>query len=440
MLISLGLDFRHARLEVRERFHLQDHDVPRVCDALVAIGFEEIVLTRTCNRIEAYGWWPAPRASEIDFGREISRAWAGDDGPGAELLRASARLREGKDAVRHLFRVAAGLESQILGDVHILGQLRRAFRDAVGARSVGSHLHRLFETALRVGKRVKKETRLVSTQNSVGSHAARRAAARFGGVVGRSCVVIGCGKSGTHAARALAQLGATQLTIVNRTVERAEALARELGGARAVGLDALCDVVAGADIAIVATGAQEPVLRAAALRDARARIGSDRPLLVVDVSVPRNVELSVATLLKVELVDLDALRLETAEVEKFRLQAIPEAEARVEDGLGEFMHWLELQSARRALRPLHETLSAICRREVSYLAGASPLAERTADRIVASVMARPMAALRAASLRGETLEHALGALGVLFEEVRPTASPTRSLDGAFSRQVLPSLG
>ncbi len=326
-------------------------------------------------------------------------------------------MRGSHETARHLFRIAAGLESQILGDIHILGQLRRAYRDAVEAGWVGSHLHRLFETALRVGKRVKRETHLQATRSGVGSEAARTAVERWGGLAGRSCVVVGCGKSGTHAARCLAQLGATDLTVVNRTVERAAKLARDLGSARCADLDALPSLVAGAQVLVVATGAPEPVLTAAAVQVARVRAGvasADRPLLVIDVSVPRNVEPAVGRLIGVDLVDLDMLHPEAAELQKSRVASVPEAEARVEEGVGEFMGWLELAPARRALRPLQDVLTEICRREVSHLTGESPLAERTAERIVARVMSHPMTALRSALERGVAPEEAAGALGVLF--------------------------
>jgi glutamyl-tRNA reductase len=433
MLVSLGLDFRRACLEVRERFHLDDGDVPRVVAALAARGVRETVVTRTCNRVEAYCWWPAAAAGAggEEAAREICRAWLGGHGPEAEGLRANARLRTGADVALHLFRVAAGLESQILGDIHILGQLRRAFRDSVQAKAIGPHLHRLFETALRVGKQVKRETRLLATRNSVGSEAARMAAQRVGGLAGRACVVVGCGKSGTHAARALADLGATDLAVVNRTVERAEQLARELGQARAAGLDALPTLLARADLVIVATGAPKPVLTAEALRAARSAAG-ERRLLVVDVSVPRNVESSARSLPALELVDLDTLHPEAAEIERSRLEAVPEAEALVLAGVDEFVRWLELHTARRALGPLHELLSAICRREVAYLAGNSPLADRAADRIVAGIMARPMAVLRAASERGERVEETAGALGALFAAQRP---PTAASGRAGAQQT-----
>jgi len=264
MLVSLGLDHRRADLAVRERFHLDDTDVTRICGKLTAGGAAETVVVRTCNRLEVYGWWPASDASAGpgDPIREIGRAWAGDDDRAARLLAENARVRTADTAVRHLFRVSSGLESQIVGDIHILGQVRRSLRDAVEVGSIGSHLHRLFETALRVGKQVQRSTHLMSSRRSVGSEAARRAADRVGSLAGRTCIVVGCGKSGTQAARTLQALGATDLVVLNRSRARAEKLARELGSARAGSLDRLPHELGRAGVVIVATGAPEPIVHA----------------------------------------------------------------------------------------------------------------------------------------------------------------------------------
>jgi glutamyl-tRNA reductase len=414
MLVSFGLDFRSARLEARERFHVDDAQVPRVLGDLEAAGVHEVVMARTCNRVETYCWWPeGGGASDVpERARAIGSAWLGGDGEELGTLMELAHTRTSGNAARHLFRVAAGLESQILGDVHILGQLRRAYRDAVEAERVGSHLHRLFETAFRVGKQVQRETALKAVRSGVGLEAARRAVEHWGSLRGLSCVVLGCGKSGSHAARWLSEHGATDLTVLNRTVERAETLARRLGNASAAGLDALPGLLSGAHVIVVATGASEPVLEASMLGSARAS-GADG-VLVIDVSVPRNADPAVAGLPGVELIDLDALSPEAAEQRRSRVAAVPEAEAIVEEGVLEFVGWLELAVARKALRPLQAVLAEICQREVAYATGESRRARETAERIVARLMAHPMTALRSAAERGEYAAEAVAALGALF--------------------------
>ncbi len=419
MLVSFGLDHRRARLEVRERFHLEDEDVPKLYAALAAQGAEEVVVARTCNRVEVYCWWTDPAASLDARAQGIAEAWAGAPGPEAEKLLACAKIRIGEDTARHLLRVAAGLESQILGDIHILGQLRRAFREAVAGRAVGAHLHRLFENAFRIGKQVKRETQLMATRSGVGSEAARHAAVHLDGLAGRRCVVVGCGKIGAQAARSLLARGADDITLVNRSAARAEKLARDLGTTEVASFERLYPLLGSADVAIVATGASEPIVqreRLVRVRRAAGGVSVPRDLLVIDVSVPRNVDPAIGALAGAKLVDLDTLHPEAVEVERSRHAAVPAAEAHVEQGVVEIMHWFELHSARRALRPLRETLTAICRREVAYLAGEPSVAERAADRIVSRLMAHPMTALRAASKRGEAVDDAAGALQILFSQ------------------------
>jgi len=425
MLCLLGLDHHRAHLETRERFHLGDEDADRLREALARRGVEEVVIARTCNRIEVYAWLPPSSPLAADPARVLGSAWVDDEAVELEQLLLNARLRHGSDAVRHLFRVCSGLESQVLGDIHILGQLRRAFQQASSAGSVGSRSYRLFENALRVGKQVRRETSLMATRSGVGSTAAARAVAHCGDLGDTTCLVVGCGKSGTDAARWLSAQGATEIIVANRTLERAQRLASDLAGTRAVGLDALDAELPRADVVVVSTGARSPVLTREVLGRALARRSDLRkqPLLVIDVSVPRNVEAAAGRLEAVELVDLDNLHPEAAKVEKARRTSVPAAEEIVERAVAEYEDWLALEAARRSLRPLQGLLSEICRKEIDHLAGGSASARRTADRIVAAVMARPMSAMRAARERGERLEESASALGALFVPPCGSKSP-----------------
>ncbi len=414
MLLSLGLDFQQAALEVRERYLISDPDAERIRDDLARRGASESLLVRTCNRVEIYSAWPDDGTDPLSRVRDIAAAWVGGRDQLTEGLNAISRARGERDAARHLFRVAAGLESQILGDIHILGQIRRTFRDAVETGSVGSTLHRLFESALRVGKKVRRETDLMAPRSGVGSEAARRAVEHWGTLAGRACVVVGCGKGGEHAARCLADAGADQLTIANRTRHRAEALAADLAGAHAADLSSLPALIESAEVVVVATSAAEPVVRAGPLRDARSRGRLNPDLLVIDVSVPRNVDPRVGEIPGVALVDLDSLHPGIAARQKSRVAAIEDAELLVEGELGDFVRWLRFQSLRGALNPLQEVLAEVCEREVGYVASDAKAAKRAANRIVARVMARPMAALKTAS--EASLTEAIGAVGTLFTD------------------------
>ncbi len=425
MLVSLGLDHQHAELGLRERFHVRDEDVERLHAALAECGVLESVLMRTCNRIELYCWWPEQDASLAgrDAVGEICRAWTHGDREAARVLRSSAQIRAGEEAARHLFRVSSGLESQVLGDMHIIGQVRRSLRDAVEYRSVGSNLQRLFQSALRIGKEVKRSTGLMATRKSIGRAAALCAAGAIGDPEEGPFAIVGCGKSGVLAALTLAEMGVQDLVLINRTRSRAEELVSELGYGEARGLDALPAALASARAVIVATGATEPLLTRDSVLDAWEGRSASSPLLVVDISVPRNVAPEVGALPGVELIDLDGLAPDSSDAEETRRGAVERAEVLVEDAVAEFVGWLELGSARDALGPFRTVLADICRREIAYLTGslgdvsdetAPPPVERTADRIVARVMAHPMTVLRSASQRGEPFAEVAGTLKRLF--------------------------
>jgi glutamyl-tRNA reductase len=416
MLISIALDFRRATLKTRERFHLSDEAVDRLITTPRSDLVRELALVSTCNRLELYAWSGAQDSeSEERAYQELADRWTGYDDSRARELDTLALRRVGEDAARHLMRVASGLESMVLGDVQIIGQVRRSYRQAIATGAVGTGLHRLFSVALRAAKRVQHETGLIGGRHSVGTEAAALAARRHGPLMKRRCVVVGCGKTGERAARHLVKLGAVDLVLINRTPERAEQLARELWG-RAASWDRLHRELARADVAIIATSADKPPVRSASLRFCREMAGTrEHQLLVLDLSVPRNVEQEVAGLPGVTLVDLDELHPRLEQAESLRQAAVPQAEVIVEHELADLMAWIRAEAAREALRPLREALNEVCRRELAW-AGAKAGADldHTAERIVAKLMARPMTILRNATERGESVDSVTATLRELF--------------------------
>jgi len=428
MLISIGLDFGFAPIEVRERFHRSEAEVEgRYASMDRTRRGVEVVFVSTCNRLELYAWDPAAAEDPDRAFRDLAERWAPGRAERDELLQRS-KLRSGRAVARHLLAVAAGLESQILGDIHILGQLRKSFRAAHQADVLGGHLHRLFEAAFRAGKAVRRETELMAGRSSVGSEAAGRALRVPEPAEDRHVVVLGCGKVGSHAAETLAERRVGRLTLVNRTRSRAEALSRELD-AEVVDWDDLHEVVARADAVIVATGAPTPILRVDALHELRmGEAGHDHPLLVLDVGMPRNVAPDPAgERSDILLVDLDALHPEMASVERARRAAVPQAEDVVETEVESFFSWLAVQPAREALEPLRETLTAICERELAYAAG-EEVANRTASRIVAKVLASPMVHLRDECQNGRPVQDVAEVLSTLFADDE-TPSPALNSRG-----------
>ena len=426
MLISLALDFRRADLRTRERFHLSDERLDALYRQPRTGAIQELALLSTCNRIELYGWSAARDARDVDQAlTALARRWMADEDRVDELV-GTAVHRSGEEAARHVCRVAAGLESLVLGDNQILGQVRSAYRRAAAAGTVGPGLHRLFHTALRVGKRVQHETALVGGRNSVGAEAAHCALRTVGELASRRCVVVGCGKTGQRAARQLVKLGAVDIVLINRSPEKAQALASELWG-RAAPYTSLHREIAVADVAVVATSADTPPVRSASLRFCREMARTDdRPLLLIDLSMPRNVEPEVVGLPGVSLVDLDTLQPPVVAAQAQRRAAVPAAEAIVEAELADFLDWVAGEPARDAIQPLRELLADLCRREVAFAAG-DAVAARTAERIVAKLLAQPMKTLRAAAERGEPVELYTEALAHLFApESAPAPAPVRA--------------
>ncbi len=388
-LALVGIDFRTAPVEVRERWTLDDRAHLRLVEEARSAA-EEIVVLRTCNRTEIVTWLHPGSVHPGAAESALAEAWAravretrGHGPPPVQGLRGPA-------ATRHLLRVAAGLESQILGDIHILGQLRRGYREAQEMGTVQAHLHRLFDAALRAGKRVRRETRLMAGHRSVGSEAARHLLERLPVDAPRRILVVGAGKVGSHAARALAGVSGVEVVLLNRTPERAASLAAEWSGPWG-SIDTLPEWLPECGGVLVATGAPGPWMNAGVL----AGRTPGRTLPVVDLSMPRNVAPEVGRLPGVLLSDLDDVHPETAAVEEARHEAIPRAESIVEEEAGDFEGWLSASEARAALRPLQEWVVEVCRREVRFVAdGDDELAERAARRIAARVLSRPMMALR----------------------------------------------
>jgi glutamyl-tRNA reductase len=414
LLISLGLDFTHADVATRESFHLSDAEVEAAYARTPVRGvIQEFLAVNTCNRVELYGWAVDPHPFQ-DLHLLLAQRYFGRSDEAARFM-AAATSRTQRDAVTHLLSVCAGLESQILGDIHILGQLRQAYRLADRVGVMGPNLQRLLDTAIRAGKAVKRETELMVGRSSVGSEAAELVARRLGGLEGRTVAVVGAGKIGSHTVQSMIKLGASDLRVLNRTKSRAEALAQAHGGS-AVDWADFYATVATADAVVVATGARRPILWRDALCTARSPEAA--PLLVVDISMPRNVAPDVGTLEDVHLVDLDQLHPQAASVARARQAAVPEAHGLVDRHADEFMAWQASREAREALRPLREALEAICVREIGFHSDNEGEVERVASRIVSKLLARPMTVLREHGPDSD-LEAISGAMRLLFTAELP---------------------
>ncbi|MFC4942537.1 glutamyl-tRNA reductase [Pseudonocardia sp. GCM10023141] len=315
-VLVVGLSHRSAPVEVLERAAVSADDVPKLLDELLkAAHVSEAVLLSTCNRIEIYAVVEAFHGGLADVSAVLGR----HAGMPMHELTEHVYVHYAGSAVQHLFAVASGLDSMVVGEAQILGQLRTAYATAEEAGSAGRVVHELAQHALRVGKRVHARTGIDAAGASVVSEALADAAEVLGGdLAGRRAVIVGAGAMGGLAAAHLRRAGAAEIVVLNRTPERAERLADTTAGhgtpARAALLETLEHELATADVLVACTGAVGIVVEQAAVAAAvAARNG--RPLAVVDLGLPRDVDPAVAALPGVTVIDLVGLqrRLSTGE-------------------------------------------------------------------------------------------------------------------------------
>ncbi len=399
----LSITHRTAPVGVRERLALDAAARAALMTRVASLAGEAVALC-TCNRTELY--WPARPAVTHGDVLALLAAAAGLD-PGS-LEPHMIRLR-GAEAARHLFRVAAGLESQVLGEPQILGQVRDAAEEARALRTVGPVLDRLLALAVVTGKRARAETEISRGAGSIGQAAVQLARSLLGELAGKRALVIGAGEMGRLVAASLASYRPGWLGIANRTGERALAVARKLE-VQPVAWEALDETLASVDLAIVTTGAPEPVLTKRRLEPVvAARRG--RQLLLIDVAVPRNVEPGVAELPGVDLRDIDALQELCAAGRRSREDAIPQVEAIVEEQVREFLEWERARSVASLIRQLREQVEAIREAETARaLRRLTHLSERDRQVVLAlshgianKLLHRPITRLRERGAEGQHL-------------------------------------
>jgi glutamyl-tRNA reductase len=305
-LLVVGISHHTADVPMLERLAVPAGDAPATLAMLLSQQYvDEAVILSTCNRVEVYAAVPAFHGGLADIGSLL----ASQAGCSVNDLAPHLYVHYEADAVRHAFRVAAGLDSMVIGESQILGQFRDAYGVAVEHGTAGRLLHELMQQALRVGKRVHAETEIDRAGQSVVSAALAHGQGIAGPVENRPALVIGAGAMGALALATLRRAGAAPLLVTNRGHRRAEHLAG-LHGAVAVPFGELAESLGAVDVVVSATASPEPVLDAALMAPAlsrRAAAGRDRPLLVVDLALPRDVAPGVADLPGVTLVDIDVL-------------------------------------------------------------------------------------------------------------------------------------
>jgi glutamyl-tRNA reductase len=373
-LVCLGLSHHTAPVEVRER-----HAFPasRMESALVALrdyeAVREAVMLQTCGRLEIY-------ADVADYEAGVAQLKSFllnfRHGMMAYDLESYLYTLLGRQAVEHLFRVSTGLDSMLIGEAEILGQVKDAFIAAQDAHSLGKTLHRLFREAMSAGKAARSQTRIGDESSSIATAAIELAKKQFGALRDRNVVLIGAGKMGRTAAKRLRLEGTQNLIVTNRTMKNAQDLVGEIGFGHAVELPGLLDALASADIVVTSTGASHFVLTPDVVASAMSR-RPDHPLFLVDIAVPRDVHPDVAEIANVTLVDIDGLKSHVEEKLEVRREAIPQVEEIISEYLDRFSQWYQSRVAVPVIASLTKKAESIRTAELERLFARCPdLSER----------------------------------------------------------------
>lgn len=400
-LIALGLNHQTAPVALRERVAFPaDATLPALAALSAEPGVREAAILSTCNRTELY--------CTVESGAEhVPGSWLHRHHslPGARIDEFMYRHADA-DAVRHLFRVATGLESMVLGEPQILGQVKDAYASAREAHTLKAPLERLFQNTFAVAKRVRSDTRIGSNPVSVAFTAVRLAERVFADLADACVLLIGAGETIELVARHLTESKVRRLIVANRTLDNAQVLATRFGG-YAIALPDLPRHIAEADIVISSTASREPVLlrdQVAAAIAARRR----KPMFLVDIAVPRDIDPAVAGLEDVYLYTIDDLRGIIDENLRSRREAAIEAEAMIELSVEHFMGWWRTLDVRNPVVELRrvaeaERDEALQKAQAMLARGKSPeeALAYLANTLTNKLLHAPSANLRSAALRGD---------------------------------------
>lgn len=368
-LTCIGLSHRTAPVEVREH-----HAFPpsKMAEALVALrdygAVREAVMLQTCGRLEIYA-----ELEEYESGVAQLKSFLANfrhGGTGYDL-ESYLYTRLGHEAVDHLFRVCTGLDSMLIGEAEILGQVKDAYVAATAAKSLGRTLHRLFREAIAAGKAARAQTGIGGESVSIATAAVDAARQHLGTLAGKSILVVGAGKMGRAALKRLRNEGAARVIVTNRSLLRARNLVDEAGFGEAVEIPELADAIALSDVILASTGATHFVISEERVRVAMAQ-RPDRPLFIVDIAVPRDADPAVAGIENVSLVDIDGLKSVIDEKLELRREAIPAVEAIIDERVRAFESWYRSRRMLPVIARLTQKAEAIRARELERLFARCP--------------------------------------------------------------------
>ena len=353
-IVLIGLNHRTASVGLRERLAFTPEQAREAAEQLRSRGIlEESLVLSTCNRSELYG---VPREDATDSAGAIELFIASFHQLSLIELNGSLYRHRDSQAVRHLFRVSAGLDSMLLGEAEILGQVRDAYQVALDRGETGPVLNRMFQAALEVGKRVRSETELGTRPVSVAYSGVKLAERIFGKLNNHRALIIGAGATSEQVVRHLTDRGIKQLRVLNRTPEHAVDLAARFAG-EVVPWENLSAALDWPDLIVTSVSAGEPILsRAVIERSMTAR--ANRALLLIDLGVPRNIASDVGDIYNTYLYNIDDLTEIVEQNKKSRVAEIPRAEAIIDEHVEKFLHWQAGVAAGAVLGDLRNKLAA----------------------------------------------------------------------------------
>ncbi len=409
----IGINHKECPVAIREKLHFTNK---RIEEGLAEIRnfpeVSELVILSTCNRVEFYGFSENSENPEDTLLSWLERTRQVNT---LEFMPYLYRWQD-KDAVRHLFRVASGLDSLVIGENEILGQLREAFRLANQAGTAHSLLYRLMEKALKIGKEVRTKTKINEGAVSIPSVAVELAEKIFGRLAGEKIMVLGTGEMSQLTLKNLRDAGACALYVVSRNEERGRHVAQEFE-AEWVSLDGWYDYLASVDILIASTAAPHPIVHFQQIEKVMKR-RRRRPLFLIDIAVPRDIEPEVHSVDDVYLYNIDDLKSVAAANLKLRRREIEAAEQLVDQEVLGFQSWLEQLAARPTLERFESYLNEILEKELTSLTRHSGIDEtkknEIRDRLRSKLLHAPFEKIKEASQNGGVTRY-LEALRSLFK-------------------------
>lgn len=347
---AVGLSYKKADAEMRGKFSLDDNGKTNVLAQAQAEGIEALIVTSTCNRTEIYGFAQHPF--------QLIKLLCENSQGTVEDFQKVAYVYKNQEAVSHMFRVGTGLDSQILGDFEIISQIKSAFVESKNRQLANAFMERLVNAVIQASKRIKNETEISSGATSVSFAAVRYIFNNVEDIANKNILLFGTGKIGRNTCENLVKhTKHEQITLINRTKDKAERLARKLDVIVKDYVDLQLEIQK-ADVLVVATGAQNPTVD-------KAILNLKKPLLILDLSIPKNVNENVQDVKGVTLVHMDHLSQMTDETLENRKKHIPAAESIIEEIKDEFIAWTKQRKFAPTIHALKEKLNSIKEGELS---------------------------------------------------------------------------